>query len=196
MPSYMWRGGVGASGAAVALISGLLCAASAARADARYTFTLTPPSGSGVEASGVFTLGNVPSPSFPSFVLFTSVDATYTAAGGVYGVDQVIRGSNVRTDFGGYSVSALFLGPGASLSFTGTPTITNGEIRGTVRTIYSNGSGFVNETSLFDAVPSSGGGSGGVPAPEVNAALSLALVGATLALLRRTHRRCGDGGAI
>jgi hypothetical protein len=193
MSKYMQMGGVKAIGAVAVLGLGLLCAPSAARADYLYTFTLTPLSGTGANASGTFALDSIPSTSPGTFALFTSVDAILYTNGSNYAINQTIRGGNVKTTSLGYSLSALFLGPGSSLSFAGIPTVTNDEIAGSVVTIYSANSDFVDEASFFDALLSSDGSSGGAPAPEVNAALSLAIAGATVAFLRR--KRGGRSGS-
>jgi hypothetical protein len=185
MARYRLMDDMRAIGAVVVMGLGPLFVPSAARADYIYTFTLTPISGAGANASGTFTLDSIPSTSPGSFTLFTSVDAVLYAGGSNYQINQIIRGGNIKTTAMGYSVSALFLGADSSLSFSGTPTVADNAIQASVHTIYSNGSNFVDEASFFDAILSSDGSSGGAPTPEVNAALGVTIAGATVAFLRR-----------
>ena len=189
MASDMRMGGARLIGVAAVLGTGLLLASGVARADDRYTFTLTPLSGRGANASGTFTLGVIPN---TSIALFTSVNVNLYSDGIYYTIDRVIFGSNVQNN----SIGAVFTGSGSSLGIYGTPTVTHREISGTVNTTYATNEDYFGP-SLFDAVLSSdsnsgGGASGGAPAPEVNAALSLAIAGATVAVLRR--KRGGRSG--
>jgi hypothetical protein len=193
MAIHVRTGRARVKGAGLVLGLALLGASSAARADYSYTFTLTPLSGNGAYASGTFTLEDIPN---TSIALFTSVDANVYFGTGYYIVDQVIQGSNIQA--APIGIGAIFLGSNSSsLAISGTPTVTNSEIKGSVNTIIGTSTNsYYDGASFFDAILSSNSGngsSGGAPTPEVNAALGLAIAGATVAFLRR--RRGGRSGA-
>lgn len=185
MASSMRTIGARAIGAAAVLGLGLLGAPSNAWADYSYTFTLTPLNANGANASGTFTLNSTPSATPGGFALFTSINANLYSSGNSYSIDQVQGGSVLRNNGAGNIVGAIFYGSGYDLGLTGSVNINNDQITGAVGTtsISANGSSF--GSSFFDAAPSAGGDSGGVPTPEVNAALGLMLAGATVAFLRR-----------
>jgi hypothetical protein len=196
MAIHARMGGARAKSARLVLGLAFLWASCAANADDSYTFTLTPLSGNGANASGTFTLQNI---SNTSIALVTSVNASLYFDGDRYIFDQVLQGSNIRPSPIG--VGVIFLGSGSSLAFYGTPSVTSTEIRGAVNTIIgTTTNSYYNGASIFDAILTStsgsgNGSSGGAPAPEVNAALGLVIAGATVVFLRRRRGSRSEAAA-
>lgn len=149
-----------------------------AKADDVYNFTLNSTSGSSLAASGVFTLSGAGLISSVSGVLDLpsySINLTYSHP------VSYINNSNMYAFF--MSVPGQYTN---SLTITGNITSNNGNYSGLVMTGGSN----IGGTGFFEAMLSSGSGtgggsSGGAPSPEVNTFLGLALAASTMAFLRR-----------
>lgn len=166
------RGGMRLAGAVVAL--GLLGAA--AKADTTYNFDLQPGTvlglGNPFSAAGFFTLNGVGG--------VTGGSATLGFGGTTYTLGTtsgLIAASIVNLTFSS-AISNVTLNlqgraPGSSTSFSGSliATATTPSTR-------------TAETSVFSASASSGS-SGGVPTPEVNTLVGIALAGGSVAFLRR-----------
>lgn len=172
------RGGMRAACAVVAL--GFI-GASAAKAATTYDFSLSNGTvlgvGSPYTATGTFTLNGFGVTGGSASLNYGG--STYTL--GNTGVSVISFGptlSGVNLTFGNTASNI-------SLSIQGNAPTTNNTLMGTLLATVSLGGVATAENATFSASPSSGGGSGGVPTPEVNALLGLTLAGGTVAFLRR-----------